>query len=273
MIAARERAINYVVVLAFALYAVVPLIGVVFLSLRPHGSTDTGFSVPLQPAFDNYLRAWDVGQFGSSIGNSVAVAFAVVAMSVAVSVLAGYAFGTMSFRGRTTLFYFFLAGLTLPTELTIIPLYYGLRSVGLTDTYVALILPQVASVLAFGTFWMRAYFLATPAALIEAARVDGAGTWVILWRVLLPNARAALTTLVVLVFISTWNEFLIPLVMSSRQSLRTVPLALSFFKTKYETDQALTAAGAVIIAVPVVLVYFVLQRHFVQGVVSGAVKE
>jgi raffinose/stachyose/melibiose transport system permease protein len=154
----------------------------------------------------------------------------------------------------------------------VVPLYFDLRELELTDTYWALILPQVALSVSFGTFWMRAFFLATPRSLVEAARIDGASSWTTLWRVLVPFGRPAILTMMVLVFTWTWNEFLLALVMVSSENLRTAPLGLAFFQGQHSSDLNLLAAGAVIVATPVVLVYVLLQRHFIRGMLSGAVK-
>jgi raffinose/stachyose/melibiose transport system permease protein len=126
---------------------------------------------------------------------------------------------------------------------------------------------------AFGTFWMRAYFLSSSRDVVEAARLDGAGHWQTLWRILAPMGRPAIVTLTLLTFMWTWNEFLIPLVMVTDESLRTAPLGLAFFQGQYTSGLSLLAAGAVIVAVPVVVVYLVLQRHFIRGMVDGAIKE
>jgi raffinose/stachyose/melibiose transport system permease protein len=151
-------------------------------------------------------------------------------------------------------------------------LYYDFRDAGLTDTYWALILPQAGTSIAFGTFWMRAFFRSVPPSLVEAARIDGASSWFTLWRVLLPLAKPAVLTMVVLLFMWTWNEFLLALVMVTDEGLRTAPLGLSFFVGRNQADLTLLAAGAVIVATPVVVLYVFLQRHFIRGMVSGAVK-
>ena len=164
------------------------------------------------------------------------------------SILSGYAFGLMRFRGSQVLFYVFLLGLMVPIEAMIVPLYYDLRDLGLTDTYWALILPQIGASVAFGTFWMRAFFRGVPRSLVEAARIDGASSWFTLWRVLLPLARPAVLTMTVLLFMWTWNEFLLALVMVSDEGLRTAPLGLSFFQGRNTSNLTLLAAGAVIVA-------------------------
>jgi raffinose/stachyose/melibiose transport system permease protein len=178
----------------------------------------------------------------------------------------------MRFRGAQVLFYLFLLGLMVPLEAIVVPLYYDLRDVGMTDTYWALILPQAALSTAFGTFWMRAFFRSVPRSLIEAARLDGSSSWVTLWRIVLPLGRPAVLTMVVLVFMWTWNEFLLALVMVSDESLRTAPLGLAFFQGRNTSDEGLLAAGALIVAMPVVVVYLFLQRHFIRGMLGGAVK-
>ena len=136
----------------------------------------------------------------------------------------------------------------------------------------ALIFPQVGVSVAFGTFWMRAFFRSVPRSLVEAARLDGSSSWSTLWRVVLPLGRPAVLTMTVLVFMWTWNEFLLALVMVTDEDLRTAPLGLAFFSGRNTTDFALLSAGSVIVATPVVLVYVFLQRHFIRGMLSGAVK-
>ena len=176
-----------------------------------------------------------------------------VVLSTLLSILAGYAFGMMRFRGSSALFYLMLLGLMVPLEATIVPLYYDLRDLSLTDTYWALILPQVGVSVAFGTFWMRAFFRSVPRSLVEAARLDGSSSWTTLWRVVLPLGRPAVLTMVALIFMWTWNEFLLALVMVSDEGLRTAPLGLAFFQGRNTTDFALLAAGSVIVATPVVV--------------------
>ena len=180
----------------------------------------------------------------------------------------------MRFPGDSLIFGLILLGLIFPYEATVIPLYYDLQSFGLTNTYWALILPQIGLSVPFGTFWMRAFFRSTPRSLIEAARVDGASTFTILIRVLLPQAKPALLTLSALIFMYTWNEFLLALVMIQDPDKQTAPLGLSFFATATRAgDPTAVAAAAVIVALPVIVVYVILQRHFIRGITAGAVKE
>jgi raffinose/stachyose/melibiose transport system permease protein len=267
----REQALTYTLLGVFSLIALVPIAGIVLTALQAPGELAT-FGEPSGFHPGNFAAAWDEGNFSSYLRSSLIVAVAVVAASTLLSIPAGYAFGMMRFRGEQALFYLFLLGLMVPLEATIVPLYYDFRDLALTDTYAALILPQVGVSLAFGTFWMRAFFRSVPRSLVEAARIDGSSAWSTLWRVLLPTARPAVVTMMVLIFMWTWNEFLLALVMVSDEGLRTAPLGLAFFQGRNTTDFALLAAGAVIVATPVVLLYVFLQRHFIRGMLSGAIK-
>src|SRR4029079_8815949 len=209
---------------------------------------------------------------GQYLKSSAIVTVSVVVVAGFLSILSGFAFGMMRFRGSQVLFYVFLLGLMVPMEAMIVPLYYDFRDLGLTDTYWVLILPQIGLSVAFGTFWMRAFFLSTPRSLLECRRLDGAASWMTLWRVLVPFGRPAILTMMVLLFMWTWNEFLLALVMVSKENLRTAPLGLAFFQGQHTSDLTLLAAGAVIVATPVVIVYVFLQRHFIRGMLTGAVK-
>ena len=267
----REQYFTYLLLGVFSLIALVPIGGIILTALQEQGSLSS-FGQPDGLHFGNFADAWREGNFADYLRSSAIVVVAVVAFSTVFSIMAGYAFGMMRFRGEQALFYLFLLGLMVPLEATIVPLYYDFRDLALTDTYAALILPQVGVSLAFGTFWMRAFFRSVPRSLVEAARIDGSSAWSTLWRVLLPTARPAVVTMMVLIFMWTWNEFLLALVMVSDEGLRTAPLGLAFFQGRNTTDFALLAAGAVIVATPVVLLYVFLQRHFIRGMLSGAIK-
>jgi raffinose/stachyose/melibiose transport system permease protein len=201
------------------------------------------------------------------------VAVVVVLATSVFSTLAGYAFGTMRFPLSGPLFYLLLAGIIVPFESMVVPLYYDFRDLGLTDTYWALILPQIGLSVSFGTFWMRAYFRSVPHELVEAARMDGASTLRTLVRVLVPMGRPAIVTMMLVVFMWTWNEFLLALVMVSNEGLRTAPLGLSYFQGRYGADIASLSAASVIVALPVVVLYLFLQRHFIAGMLGGALKQ
>lgn len=260
-VSAGEKYANYAILVLFALIAVGPLLSIVTTALTaPSG----GFSTA------NFAEAWAAADFGRYLQTSALVAVLVVGLALVASLLAGYAFGTMRFRGSGVLFYLFLLGLMIPAEAIVIPLFFDLRSLGLTDTLFAIVMPQTAQSIAFGTFWLRTQFRAMPTSLIEAAALDGAGPLGTLFRVLAPAMRGGILTLVVLLFMWTWNEFLIPLVMSPSGRIQTAPLSLAIFQGQYVAETSLLAAAAVFIAAPVVAVYLVAQRYFIRGMLEGA---
>jgi raffinose/stachyose/melibiose transport system permease protein len=268
-----ELGLRYVVLALFVIGIVYPLLGVLELAFVPNGSQLTGVVIPNALSLDTIARAWDFGQFGQALRNSALVAGLVTIGCVTLSTLAGYGFGRMRFRGSSLLFYVFVAGLVVPLEAYLIPLYYQLRQLGLLDSIAGLVLPLLAQSLPFGVFWMRASFRSLPQALIEAARLDGAGTFAVLRYVLIPLLLPALTTLLVLTFVYTWNDFLLSLVVISSEDLRTAPLSLALFIGQRTTDVTGLAAGALIISVPVIIVFVLFQRSLIRGVLAGALKE
>jgi raffinose/stachyose/melibiose transport system permease protein len=268
----RQVTFNYAQLIIVSIVAIYPLVGVLLASLYPAraGAAPSGFALPPTFEWRNYVRAWERGGFASSFTTSYIVAVVMVPGSIVLSVVAGYAFATMRFRGAKALFYLFILGLIIPTEATIVPLFYDVRAMGLLDTYWALILLEVSGELAFGVFWMRAAFLSAPASLLEAARIDGASSWQVLWRIMVPFARPAILTLAVLAFADSWNEFFLALVFTVNHV--TAPFGLASFSGRYTTNIPLVSAGAVIVAAPILIVFVIFQREFMRGMLTGAVK-
>ncbi len=271
----RERLLSYAILGVFCVLVFYPVLTILLLAFHTRSDLVTGFSIPDSLDFGSFQQAWEQGGFDRGLVNSFIVAATVTIVSAVLSTLAGFAFGTMRFRGSEALFYLLLIGLIFPYEATVIPLYYIFRDVGLTDTLWALILPQIGLSVSFGTFWMRAFFRSTPSSLVEASRLDGASSLITLWRVLLPQAWPAITTMIVLIFMWTWNEFLLALIMIQSEDLRTAPLGLAYFAgaNRGSLNITLVAAAAVLVALPVMIVYLFLQRSFIRGMFAGAVKE
>ena len=268
----REIIATYAILGFFSLIALSPLLGIVALALQPAGAHNVGLQIPTSLNFENFGRAWNEGYLAEYMRSSVIVTVTVVVVVIPLTVAAGFAFGVMSFPGRDLLFYLLLLGLVVPFEAAIIPLFQNMRAVGLDDTYFGLILPQVGLYTSFGVFWMRAFFRSIPSSLLEAARIDGARSFTILRLVLLPMAKSALLTQALLTFMWSWNEFLLPLVMVSSNDKQTAPLGILFFIHDRTTDQTGLAAAAVLVALPVVIVYLLLQRSFMRGMFTGAMK-
>jgi raffinose/stachyose/melibiose transport system permease protein len=274
-----DRYTTYFVLIAFALLAIYPMVSILFLAFHKKTDLVTGFSLPTTFSLQTFVDAWNEGHFGQGMWGSFLVATTVTAVSAVLSLFTGYAFGTMRFRGSGLLFNLIVVGLIFPYEATVIPLYYDFLNyhpagINLAGSYWALILPQIGQSVTLGTFWMRAFFLTTPKALVEAGRIDGADSFRVLRSILLPQARPALLTLCLLVFIYTWNEFLLALVLLAGSNNTTAPLGLSFFAGAVRgSDPTKVAAASVLVAAPILIVYLFLQRHFIRGVLAGAIKE
>ncbi|HWJ75444.1 MAG TPA: carbohydrate ABC transporter permease [Kaistia sp.] len=265
----KEVFLGHVVLVIGALIALYPFGSILFQALTPApGSTAQGLTL------ENFVGAWTRGGFSRSLLNSAVVAIIVVLLTAVVAVLAGYALSVLRFRFRTIVFGVLLVGLVMPSESRIIPLYSMFQSLGLLNTRLALILPQVASSFPLAAFWMSNYFAQLPKSLQEAAALDGAGEFATLRHVYAPLGMTAVATLSCLVFLYTWNEFMLALVlMPDDASVQTAPLSLSFFAgNERTTEPEVIAAAAVLVALPVVIAYFILQRRFMKGLLEGAVK-
>jgi len=275
MVSRREQVLSYAILLAFAVFAVFPFIATTLVAFNQPNASVSGLAIPSPWSLQSFFTAWsdpDAG-IGRSLFNSMVLATTVVIASVLLSILAGYAFGTMKFRGSSLLFYFFLIGLIVPYEATIIPLYYEFRGLKLVDTYWAMILPDIGGSFAFGTFWMTSFFRSFPSELIDAARADGASRWQTLWQVIVPTAGAAIFALATILFIWTWNNLLLAIVMISNPQLQMAPAALNFFVGReFGINYQVTCAAAILVALPVMIVYYVLQRRYGADVLAGSLK-
>ena len=206
--------------------------------------------------------------------NSAFVAFTVVAVTLAVSVLGGYAFARFEFPGRDALFLLTLAILMVPYATVLIPLYVMLDSVGLQNSLVGLSLVLAVFQLPFATYMMRISFEAVPRELDESALMDGCGTFSVLWRILLPSVRPGLITVSLFAFLAAWNDFFAPLILLNDARQQTLPLAIANLRqqTMGAIDYGATEAGVVVMALPCLVLFLFLQRHFVAGFMAGAVK-
>lgn len=268
-----NRVLLYGLLTLFTLLILVPFIMIALTAFKTQQELATGvFNLPRSLHWQNFVMAWTQGNFGQYFLNSCIVVVPVVTGAIFLSILSGYAFAILPLPGRSILLSLLLLGMIIPLEGLIIPMYYNLRGLGLLNTYWALILPQLALSLPFGTYLMWVTFQGLPREIVDAAIVDGAGRAVVLWRVLVPLSRPTIGVLVVFFFIWTWNEFLIPLILVSDDSLRTLPVGIAFFQGRYTTNIPVLAAGATIVAAPLIIVYFIFQRQFIHGLTSGAVK-
>jgi raffinose/stachyose/melibiose transport system permease protein len=268
-----SRGLAYVVLTIGVVIAIVPFLVTILASLKSTPELVQGvLSLPEDPQWGNYREAWTEGRFERYFLNSVLVAIGVVIPSIVLSCMAGYAFARFRFRGKSALFIYLLLGLVVPLQALVIPLFYMMREINLLDSLWALILPQIAMSMSFGTLLMREAFSDVPREIVEAAVLDGASSWRVLWEIMFPLARPFVGTLGLMFFIWTWNEFLLPLVVNIDPAYHTLPVGLLFFQQQWTSNLPLTAAGATIIFLPLTIIFLLFQRQMIEGLTQGALK-
>ena len=222
---------------------------------------------PAEAQWPNYSRIFTLIPFGRLMLNSLFVSLAVTFLQLLVCSMAAYAFARLRFRGRETLFLLYLSALMVPSQVTLIPNFILVRNLGWIDTYAALILPFAFS--SFGTFLLRQAFLTVPRELEEAARIDGASYSQVFWRIMLPLARPALGALGIFTFIAQWNNFLWPLITTTKPQMQTLTVGLAGLRGQYNTDWALLMTGSVLAILPIFVVFAIGNKSFIQGITSG----
>ena len=271
----HARLSDYLWVLLFSAYSLLPVLWVVMTSLKTNQELVRmgPLALPQTLRFDNYLEAWNAARFSTYFVNSILIAVLTVGGIVLFSVLIAYSLCYLHYHGKKLVDALVIFGLLIPFELIMIPLFYNVKNMGIMNTHAAVILPQIALWLAFSVFLMKSFMRELPISLIESARIDGAGEYRTLFSIVTPMVKPAVISIIIFNLISSWNNFMLPTIMISSDKLRTVPLGLNAFRTKYSMDVALTAAAAVIIAAPVIVVYLIFQRRLISGLVVGAVKQ
>jgi multiple sugar transport system permease protein len=260
----------YIALVAIAVFFILPLVVVLSTSFkfRAEVFTDTGL-IPQNPSLRNYEALFSGGAaFALWFRNSAIVSIAGTLLTLTVTSLSAYAFARIDFRGKNLLFSVLITTLVLPAVMFLVPQYRLIAQMGLYDTLPALVLPGLAGV--FGVFFMRQFFLSIPVELEEAAYVDGANRLRTFVSVVLPLARPALATLAVITFLAFWNDYLWPVIVC--QTNCTLPPGLRLLQGQFTGDPGLIMAGAVVAAVPVLIIYLALQRFIIQSVASSGVK-
>jgi len=256
-----------------SLLSVIPLGWVIVQSLRTSVATSQnpfGIEWPLQ--FSNYVEAWNAGRFPDYLLNSSIVALGTVALILLVGFPAAYALAALNLRWSNGVFLVFLLGLMIPIWSIVIPLFYQMRSLGLINTLVGAILVEAALGLPFAVFLLRANLRELPRELLEAARIDGASDLRTMWSIVRPLAKPAIQAVIVLTFMTSWNELIVPLFFLQTDDVRTLPIGLTFFQGRFTTDTAILAAGTTLAALPVLVVYLLFNRQFINGLTAGATK-
>jgi len=274
-----RRAALYVGLVAAALVMVAPFLWTVSTALKP--SADVFASppklIPDPATLANFQSVLTLLPFDRYLLNSIVVTGAIVLLNVVFGTMAAYAFAKLRFPGRNLIFAIMLLTLMVPFQVNLIPLYAIMvrlkEATGIigADTYFGLIAPSAVQV--FGIFLMRQFLRTIPNEVLENARVDGASEWRILRSIIFPLAAPGMATLAIFTFIAAWNDFLWPLIVTSSDDMRTLPVGLALLARKNTVNWGQTMAGTVMAAGPMIVVFLVLQRRFIEGLTAGAVKD
>jgi raffinose/stachyose/melibiose transport system permease protein len=275
--ARRRGPAAYLVLAGFGLLAVVMLAPFVIITLNafktPAEYAANGpLSLPGGLYLDGIIGFWQRVGFGQKLFNSALISGCVAVLAVALSVLNAYALGIGRIRGRWWVLVLFLMANTLPQESLAYPLYFLSKQVGLYDTRLSMIIVFTVIQTAFGTYLLSSVLSAFPPEILEAARIDGANKWQILWRVVVPVSRPTLAVLLTFFFIWTWNEFFLPLVFLVSNDNQTVSVALGVLQGQRLMDATVSSASALLGIVPAVVFFLIFQRTLTRGITAGAVK-
>ncbi|MDQ7877074.1 carbohydrate ABC transporter permease [Microbacterium sp. QXD-8] len=263
-----EKTWNYVILTVMAVVVLWPVATFVTAALSPdRAGRPTG-----EIQWDNFVTAWNNAEFSRSMLVSLTITVAVAVLGVVLALLGGYAFGVLGVVGDKVFFPLVLLGMMISLEAIIVPLYYQFRALGLTDNLFGIIVIHVGMGVPFGIFWMRAAFRTLPRGIFESAEMDGAGPFRMLWSIAVPNLLPAVYTFILLSFMWTWNDYFLSLVFLHGDN-QTATVALGVFQGRHVTEVNLMAAGGLIVAAPVLILYVLFQRKFISGMLAGAVKE
>jgi raffinose/stachyose/melibiose transport system permease protein len=265
--------LRYVPLIVVASIVLMPMLVTVLGGFKTLGELRVNpFGLPAQWEWQNYWAILAGARYWQLLGNSLIVAALTVVLTLTVSAMAAYVFVQVRFIGSGFLLNYLLLGLMFPAATAILPLFIKIRDLGMLDTYWGIVLPQVAFGLATSLLLFRNYFKQLPGELFEAALIDGCGYFRFFWHVTLPLSRPILATVGVIVFVQSWNAYLLPLVVFNRESLYTWPLGIMAYQGEYSTDWNLVLAFIALTILPAVVIFFAAQKHIVAGLTSGSVK-
>jgi len=267
------RFLQYLILSLVTLIILVPIVILVFASLKTRGQMFSHpYTIPNPPHWENYGQILAQPSFWIMLRNSLIVMLATTFGVVLICSLAAFVFARLQFRGKDLAFNFLTLGLMFPITVAILPVYLVIRQMHLTDTLLAVILVQTAFLISGNILILRGFFLAVPAELQDAASIDGCTTFDFFWRILLPLVRPALAAVAALTMIVSWNDLLTPLVIVDKEVRWTLPLGTMQFQGQYSSNLALVAAFVTLSALPAILFYLFAERQIVAGLTAGAVK-
>ena len=262
----------YLLLCLLAVIMLVPFVWMITASLKFNKDI---FVIPYEwfnknPRWSNYVEIWTKIPLARFTLNTVKLTVIVTLLQLFTSSFAAYAFSKLQFKGRNVLFLAYVATIAVPWQVYMVPQFMFMRRLGLADTHLAIIILQAFS--AFGVFLMRQFYEGIPDSLCEAARIDGMSEYQIYLKIMLPLSRPALSTLIIFTFVNTWNDFLGPLIYLTTESKKTLQIGLKMFISQYSAEYGLIMAASVLSLIPVLVVFLSLQKYFVAGITTGAVK-
>lgn len=270
--AVLRRVLLYIVLILIAVIMVVPFLWMLSTSLKTQYDAVKipPVWIPDPPQWENYVKLFTEQPMSQFMLNTIKIVFFVVLGQLFFSSLAAYSFARISFKGRNVVFFFYIATLMVPGQVTMIPTYLMFAKAGLTDNHLALILPAFFS--AFGVFLLRQFFMSLPRELEEAAEIDGCNPFMTYWRIMLPLVVPAMLTLGVFTLMNTWNDYMGPLIYLSSPEKYTMTLGIVYFKGVYTTQWNLVMAGSIVSVVPILIAYLCAQKYFIEGIAFSGVK-
>lgn len=267
-----KRALLYILLIALTVITLTPLIWMVSSSLKLDSEV---FSVPIKwipsdPQWSNYTKVWEKIPLLTFTFNSVKLTVIITIIQVITSSFAAYGFAKCKFKGRDVLFMLYVATMAIPWQVYMLPQYSLMNSLHLVDTHIGYILMQ--SFNAFGVFLMRQAFISIPDELLEAARIDGLSEYGIYGKIVLPLSKASATTLIIFTFVTIWNDYMGPMIYFNTETNKTIQLGIKMFIGQYSTEYGLVMAVSVLALIPVLLIFLIGQKQFVQGIASSGIK-
>lgn len=267
------RSLQYLLAYLFALLSIYPIWLMIANSFKSTAEIYTDpLGLPASFSFTNYRKLWETVPFADYLINSIIVSAASVILTLICSSLAAFYLARFAFRWNGFLYFFFLLGLMIPIKLGIVPLFLLMKELGLLNSLWSLILLYTGSGIPLSVFILTGFLRTLPIELEEAARIDGCNHFQVFWRILLPLVRPALGTVMIINFISAWNDFFFPLIFIQKDALKTIPIGMLSLFGEYEADWSLLFAGLTLSALPMIIVFLLASKQFMEGLTAGAVK-
>ncbi|MDE5598311.1 MAG: carbohydrate ABC transporter permease [Lachnospiraceae bacterium] len=267
------KIIIYVILLIITVVMIIPFLWMLSASIKSDREVfmmNPFVWIPEVPKWDNYVKIWTKIPMLKFVENTVFLTIVVTLLQLLTSSFAAYSFAKLEFKHKNALFLAYIATIAMPWQVYMVPQFIMMRKMGLNDKLLAMICLQAFS--AFGVFLMKQFYEGIPSELCEAARIDGMSEYKIYAKIMLPLSKPALSTLTIFTFVSTWNDYLGPLIYLKTESKKTIQLGLKMFIGQYSSEYGLIMAGSVLSLIPVIIVFLCLQKYFVEGVASTGLK-